>query len=137
MRADGHWLKRRMMKVKLTDVKDGRRGAVHKQWWFDYPESTYLSNKAVAKPYYHYLSAPGAPSKRWMRMYTVELEEGAQVVRYVRRGRKTGWVRYEVVEGVLVRQESQGGAPPWMTGGPGEMPEELDNDGFEGYDDSE
>mgnify|MGYP001585326651 CR=1 FL=1 len=106
-----------MLRIKLTDVKDTKPGAMHKQFWFTWPDGKFLSNMAVHKPFYKYMTSPKANNKRWMRIFEIEVEPYVtRICRYVQRGHKRAWVLYTVgPDGTMVKQGSAQGSPPWMT----------------------
>ncbi|HHT9130863.1 MAG TPA: hypothetical protein ACFYED_00045 [Candidatus Tripitaka californicus] len=101
--------------MRFTDIKDTTPGKVHKQWWFGIDER-WLCLRAESKPYYRYLTGhkKGPYTARWHRYYEVELEEGEEVVRWVKRGRKEGTIYYKYEQGELKKEHSHQGRPEWV-----------------------
>lgn len=101
--------------MKFTDIKNTTKGALHKQWWFD-SGGRWLVLRAARTPYYRYLPGhkKGAYTARWHRYYEVELAEGEEIIRWIRRGRKEGTVYYKYEQGELAKQHSHQGSPEWV-----------------------
>ena len=106
-----------MPSLSFWDTKDCRRGSYERVFWFK-PDGTFLSQAALTKPFYLYLSSPAARVKSWRRRYDVDLAAGEIVVQYVQKHRKGRWWReWEVGEdGIEAHGTARPGVPPWMEG---------------------
>ncbi len=87
----------------------------YKQFWFTYEGDWLMSLCKDRKPYYNYITPPGAKKKRWTRSFDLDLDVDTKVIKYVVKDRVRWWEEHVVEpDGTTAKLTDHPGAPPWV-----------------------